>query len=273
MDLAIYSFFRNFLNRKADKAVGQIISVVCMDNYVPDGTLPCDGSYHNKRDFLLLWNKYLIGTKPTYYAWVCTNPALTVWTKTPTPISYETSPLLGHAKYTDNNYAITNVGSETQITVSSTIDGITTQYVCTRQRSLDENNHLLPTCSEIEYSQFISLYGQCPFWTVDTASGTFRTPYIKNGSVIQQALLGAELGKVFDAGLPNITGFHADDTNINDSGVGGAFYRGNRTSNQSADGGGSAQNIMFDASRCSSVYGKSNTVQPQAITARFFVVV
>lgn len=287
MDLTIYSFFKNFLNKKADKAVGQIIPVVCMDNYVPEGTLPCNGSSYSKIDFLLLWNKYLIGTVPTYYAWVSSAPALTVWTNTVTPVSYQTAPLLGHAKYADSNYVITNVGSETQITVSATIGGVTTQYTCIRQSSLDENNHLLPTCTEVEYSQYISLYGQCPLWTVDTASGTFRPPHIKDGTFLQQAMSGIELGKVYNAGLPNITGSWPEDNNTQAQNVKGAFTRGGSAGSQSATGSGGAVYIDFNAEKgrkywessitgitpTNTIYGNSKTVQPQAITTRFFVVV
>ena len=81
-----------------------------------------------------------------------------------------------------------------------------------------------------------------------------------------------------EAGLPNITGSFYDivfQPNLNDGNwfVEGAFYNKKNTSNsrvyandevlkayKGGDGTG------FDASRCSSIYGASDTVQPPAYT-------
>ena len=287
MDLSIYSFLTNFLNKKADKAVGQIIPVICMDDYIPSGTLPCNGKLYNKQNYLVLWNKYLIGTKTKYYAWVSSESSLVVWTKTETPISQDTPVLFGSAKYTDSRYTITNVGSATQITVTLNDGGVLTNYVCTRQSSLDEKDHLLPTCTEGVYSAFLADFGQCPILTVDPLNETFRPPHIKDGTFLQQAMSGIELGKVYNAGLPNITGSWPEDSNTRAQNVKGAFTRGGGAGSQSADGSGTAVYIDFDAEKgrkywessitgetpTNTIYGNSETVQPQAITTRFFVVI
>lgn len=258
MDLSIYSFLTNFLNRKANKIVGQIVPVVCMDDYIPEGTLPCNGQSYNKQDYLILWNKYLIGTKTKYYAWVSSAPSLIVWTKTQTPISQETPVLFGSTKYTDSRYSITNVGSETQITVTLNDNGVLTNYICVRQSSLDEKDHLLPTCTETAYTTFLADFGQCPVWTVNISDGTFRTPHIKDGAVLQQAMNGSELGKAYNAGLPNIE-----------------FQKtaGFLSGGQNLGGGNNYVSDYFRASDYNPIYGNSETVQPQAITTRFFVVI
>jgi len=75
---------------------------------------------------------------------------------------------------------------------------------------------------------------------------------------------------VKSAGLPNITGNHPVDTNA--STISGAFYApGGYFGKQSASGTGGAKHLYFDASRCSSIYGASNTVQPPALTTRFLI--
>lgn len=72
-----------------------------------------------------------------------------------------------------------------------------------------------------------------------------------------------------DAGLPNITGtFGADDRVM--KAVGGAFYQYGRddTGSQKSEYG---YVIGLDASRSSSVYGKSSTVQPKSYLVRYYI--
>lgn len=74
---------------------------------------------------------------------------------------------------------------------------------------------------------------------------------------------------VLEAGLPNITGKFV------------AVFRGNPVSGAFSDLGSGGhtkaktdwdgQNILFDASRCSSIYGRSSTVQPPAVTVRYLI--
>lgn len=44
--------------------IGQVIQVLCSSNYIPSGTLPCDGTEYNKTQFPDLWNNYLTATSP-----------------------------------------------------------------------------------------------------------------------------------------------------------------------------------------------------------------
>ena len=75
-------------------------------------------------------------------------------------------------------------------------------------------------------------------------------------------------GTVIEAGLPNITGTFV------------AVFKGNPVSGAfSSKSGGhtkaktdwDGQTILFDASRSSSIYGNSTTVQPPAVTVRYFI--
>lgn len=71
-----------------------------------------------------------------------------------------------------------------------------------------------------------------------------------------------------EAGLPNITGTFSGHEN-NASGaftvVGGAEWHGNRNDN------GNKRRVSFDASKSNAIYGKSNTVQPPAVTAVWII--
>ena len=72
-----------------------------------------------------------------------------------------------------------------------------------------------------------------------------------------------------EAGLPNITGtFGADDRVM--KAVGGAFYQYGQddTGSQKSEYG---YVVGLDASRSSSVYGKSNTVQPKSYLVRYYI--
>ena len=70
------------------------------------------------------------------------------------------------------------------------------------------------------------------------------------------------------AGVPNITGFIGQETDA--SGVGGVFYWSDEIVGGSTGEGGDFK-IYFDASRCSTVFGNSDTVQPSALTCQYYI--
>jgi hypothetical protein len=81
--------------------------------------------------------------------------------------------------------------------------------------------------------------------------------------------------QVIEAGLPNITGYIPHDwLSMGDGNPAGAFYRtdilGRSTSRQGKKDGDWFR-YMFDASRSSSIYGRSTTVQPPATTVRWLI--
>lgn len=75
-------------------------------------------------------------------------------------------------------------------------------------------------------------------------------------------------GTVLDAGLPNISGsFVVHMTNP----VSGAFYNGKSGYESKQYRDWNARQVVFDASRCSPVYGNSSTVQPPAVTVKYLI--
>lgn len=74
---------------------------------------------------------------------------------------------------------------------------------------------------------------------------------------------------VLEAGLPNITGKFVAVFRGNP--VSGAFSNLGSGGHTKAKTDWDGQNILFDASRCSSIYGRSSTVQPPAVTVRYLI--
>lgn len=136
----------------------------------------------------------------------------------------------------------------------------------------------LNTCSYIEYLEDLAAYGQCGKFAVNSETGTFRVPTIKDGAVVQQAMTNDELCKVYNAGLPNITGtmIGGGSDGTDPQLYSGAFnYSGSAISKTNGAYPTEAANTTatFDAWRSSNIYGKSDTVQMDAVAIRYFVVV
>lgn len=106
--------------------------------------------------------------------------------------------------------------------------------------------------------------GFCPFYSSGDGSTNFRTPKF---APYQQITMGVATATAYhQAGLPNITGSFDGPFLWNavvDSS--GAFSVVNGTVTKAYPGGPDPQRIIkFDASRSSSVYGRSSTVQPES---------
>lgn len=95
-------------------------------------------------------------------------------------------------------------------------------------------------------------------WAI--CDGTKGTP-----NLIGRYPLGAtsSIGSTVEAGLPNITGKWAEDSNNRTEG--GAIYIGESAGRQSASSDGRAVYMHFDASRSNPIYGKSSTVTPPSV--------
>lgn len=93
---------------------------------------------------------------------------------------------------------------------------------------------------------------------------TFNVP-----NLVEKFIQGTEndTGKTIEAGLPNITGSWRHSSGYNDfTGNNGAITCSPSYSPASGAGTGWRNELIsFDASRSSSIYGKSNTVQPPAV--------
>ena len=65
-----------------------------------------------------------------------------------------------------------------------------------------------------------------------------------------------------NAGLPNIAAFGEFGDGLEITHYSGAFYQAGPGSHATAAGNGKPYNLGFDASRCSTIYGRSTTVTP-----------
>ncbi|WP_273523902.1 phage tail protein [Mailhella massiliensis] len=80
-----------------------------------------------------------------------------------------------------------------------------------------------------------------------------------------------------EAGLPGITGSFATECQfigaVNTVSPTGAFYMRSISNSRHlrASNDPSNQEVVFDASRCSGVYGRSNTVQPSSLRCKIFI--
>ena len=111
-------------------------------------------------------------------------------------------------------------------------------------------------------SIYIGVKEDCPLKSL--ISGTTWVK-VSEGRVLQGSDSSHSAGTTIAAGLPNITGF----TDWWSYGTGsnnptGAFYSTLSANNSPDAGSNPGQLLSFDASRSSSIYGNSNTVQPPA---------
>ena len=142
------------------------------------------------------------------------------------------------------------------------------------------------TCTYAEYATDIANTGSCTKIAVNTNARTFKVPTIKNGAHIQQALSDSELGKTYNAGLPNIeillrtdstTTTTAGATDPDKYGSNGVTFSGSNTSgtdeymiNQNAV---AATNRTVDLLKSNIYKNDVTTVQTDSVALRFFLVI
>ena len=91
-------------------------------------------------------------------------------------------------------------------------------------------------------------------------STTFNLPNLHH-KFIEGTTTSSEVGKSVAAGLPNITGYTGAAWDDMSGGVTGAFYF-SKNATEASNGLSGYWGISFDASRVTSAYGGSSTVQP-----------
>jgi microcystin-dependent protein len=126
--------------------------------------------------------------------------------------------------------------------------------------------------STTDYPDLFAVIG----YTFGGSENNFNVPNYK-GKFLQMINDSQTLGQNIEAGLPNITG-HFGNFSMQDSAAtplsSGAFYNVN---SDGKGGHGTLQDVAnfdgysFNASRSSSIYGKSNTVQPPASIVNYFI--
>lgn len=134
---------------------------------------------------------------------------------------------------------------------------------------------LLCDGSEIKIDEYEDLYAVIGTTYGQSDSTTFCIPDLTGRTVFGISEDGT-LGDYLEAGLPNITGWIKTSNNWTGgwNGSSGAFTNSDTgRSNSAGDGGTGARGMQynFSASRSSSIYGKSSTVQPPAMVTNFLI--
>ena len=120
----------------------------------------------------------------------------------------------------------------------------------------------------IDFSELYEIIGTT-FNSGTEADDEFRIPDYNITGVFLQP--NSVANKSINAGLPNITGYISGD-DYKMASIGGAFYYSGTASGQHCETvGGSFNIIQFNASRVSTIYGKSATVQPPSKTVQICI--
>lgn len=123
--------------------------------------------------------------------------------------------------------------------------------------------------TEANWQTAVTAYGVCGKFVYDSVNNTVRLPKITG--IIEGTTDTTALGDLVEAGLPNITGQVAIYVRPEDAS--GVFYLNGTGSNANKTGDYGDKYINFDASRSSSIYGNSATVQPQTIKVLYYIVI
>ena len=124
--------------------------------------------------------------------------------------------------------------------------------------------------TEASWQSSVATYGACGKFVYDSTNNTVRLPKITG--IIEGTTDATALGDLVEAGLPNITGRFLGNEWAGYDRTEGAFYNSG-TADKGSEGGDSRSLVYLDASRSSSIYGNSSTVQPQTIKALYYIVV
>lgn len=107
--------------------------------------------------------------------------------------------------------------------------------------------------------------GFCPFYSSGDGSTNFRTP--KFAPYQQIAIEVAQATQYHQAGLPNIegdTGFNAGSNPSNAHSSGAFYHKPTTLTHVIGSNYNTTPAILFDASRSNTIYGASDTVQPES---------
>ena len=136
------------------------------------------------------------------------------------------------------------------------------------------------SCSQSDFDSAVSSTGNCGKFVIDDTLNVIRLPKITR--FIQGLSNMIDIGKSVNAGLPNITGnFYT--YNYDSATTSGTFKQTIMADNGNSVGTSSTQyvsveldaskgEIKTDGTRQNDVYGKSDTVQPQATSFPYYIV-
>ena len=141
------------------------------------------------------------------------------------------------------------------------------------------NNYTVPSTaftSESAWQSSVTNYGSCGKFVYDSTLNTVRLPKVSD--ILQGTTDANALGDLVEAGLPNITGTVQTAPGRSSYTMTGAMYQYATSNATNVYGNGATSTntqygIGFDASRSSSIYGNSSTVQPQTIKVLTYIVI
>lgn len=203
------------------------------------------------------------------FAWVAASSNMMVITNTETPtesdVIYYRSKIYPEDPPPSEGRVI-ETGEETLYSnaETETIDGIAITFC-----RAEDGHKICPAGQEANVQALYEKTGVAWYYILDTENKQFKLPRTKHAFTG----LRDEVGKYVPAGLPNITATFAQYTpNVGDLPVAvatGAAYGVRQASVKTysasiIDSGSDNTQIAIDASRSSSVYGNSNTVQPKS---------
>lgn len=164
-------------------------------------------------------------------------------------IVFEDDDLIRAAETNDNNRYLENKINEVRTTLNAYLQSQISTTIANFQNSFQ--NSLYPVGSI-----YIGTTENCP---LESLFGTWQK--VSEGRVLQGADSSHEVNTTIAAGLPNITGsFGNVDVATSADGAFYITYQWGGYRNESEN----ASRVNFDASRSSSIYGNSTTVQPPA---------
>ena len=151
------------------------------------------------------------------------------------------------------------VGSDSTAFVAGVLSTETVSDVTISFYRAEDGHKIVGADQEANIANLYEATGVAWYYILDRENKRFKLPRTKFGFTG----LRDEVGKYVEAGLPNITGeFYGQQAAL--SSGSGAFFTGNNPYGGTVAAGSANNAMRFDASRSSSVYGNSNTVQPKA---------
>ena len=186
-----------------------------------------------------------------YYAWMFNSSTL-AYTASATPSASDTI-------YTKSGGTYTSAGTVSSVLLgptasTETIGGYTITYY-----TAQDGHKIVLADQETTASNIYTAVGIAWYYIFDIANIRFKLPRTKFGFTG----LRDTVGKYVVPGLPNITG-KTGDRALSSGDVDGAFYTESGTVGEYNGTTTSNSVTKFDASRSSSIYGNSTTVQPPA---------
>lgn len=126
------------------------------------------------------------------------------------------------------------------------------------------------TVSRSDYPNLVTFANEKSLWTTNPSGEPWKYGTGDGSTTMvlpdfrSRFIEGSDSVGVVDAGLPNLT-FGVGRIGQPEILSGNTCYKGTGVQGSFSSWGGNTQGLYFDASRASSVYGASNTVQPPAI--------